>query len=173
MANAYCVPNSSDFSHSFLTTTWGRYCCSFHFYSRRSWCLERKISPQVHTPSEWCSMCDSGSHPFGPNALRQYLLSAHALNAVMGGRAMCSGMSRVHRPPQNGKTNWPWYLQFSKIVQSSESIDRYGSNLIVLQAPVKMIIKGKTWGKGVSVLQEWKEFCRWMVVMVVQKCGWA
>ena len=62
----------------------------------------------------------------------------------MGGRAICSGMGRVHRPPRNGKTNWSWYLQFSKTVESSESIDRYGSNLIVLQAPVKMIIKGKT-----------------------------
>ena len=42
--------------------------------------------------------------PLAP--VRQRLLSARALNAVMGGGAMCSGMGRVHRPPRNGKTNW-------------------------------------------------------------------
>lgn len=94
-----------------------------------------------HTQFVGAARVTQGPTPLAPTWQR--LLSAHALNAITGGRAMCSGMGRVHRPPRNGTTNWPWYLQFSKTVQSSESIDRYGSNLIVLQAPVKMIIKGK------------------------------
>ena len=57
---------------------------------------------------------------------------------------MLGGMGSGWQATTDGQTNWRWYLQFSKTVQSSESIDRYGSNLIVLQAPVKMIIKRKT-----------------------------
>ena len=71
-------------------------------------------------------------------------LSARPLGTVVGGRVVLGGMGSGWQATTDGQTNWHWYLQFSKTVQSSESIDRYGSNLIVLQAPVKMIIKRKT-----------------------------
>lgn len=60
-----------------------------------------------------------------------------------GQEGVWCGVSRAERPPWKGEINWHGYLQFSETVQSSEGIDRYGPNLIVLQAPVKMSIKKK------------------------------
>lgn len=76
-----------------------------------------------------------------------------------------SGRGQAGGPLWKGQTDW--YLQFSEIVQSSERIGGYGSNLIVLQAPVKMIIKRETMKQTFS-LERWREFCAWMMGTVTQ-----
>ena len=61
---------------------------------------------------------------------------------LWAGEQAWSGRGQADAPLWEGQTDW--YLQFSKVVQSSERIGGYRSDLIVLQAPVKMIVKRKT-----------------------------
>lgn len=87
------------------------------------------------------SLYDSESHALSCNAMCPFSSLHISLALLLAGGLVWTGMGQADKPLWNRQINW--YLQFNKIVQSSERMLGYGSNLIVLQEPVKMIIKRK------------------------------
>lgn len=150
---AHSVPSTGwpilpmDFLICFLQQPWGWYCII---------CILQWRELMLRKENKW-----SGSHTKGAlrSGLRQSLSAwAPAQGcAAFGGPPVSQALLRPEGAGRqtvcNRQVDWHPYLQFPKTVQSSESIDGYGSNLIVLQAPVKMIIKKENNETRVSVLQ--------------------